>query len=111
MISTLILTLAPTSPPTVIHRKSVGTPARVGHDLSDSVLLPRLIRSKHTGLDRSVSLAFNPHHTVSQRHRIPPLQVTAQDITTAMRFRQNPIIFLINNGGYTIEVEIHDGAL
>ena len=28
-----------------------------------------------------------------------------------MRFRQNPIIFLINNGGYTIEVEIHDGAL
>ena len=28
-----------------------------------------------------------------------------------MRFRQNPIIFLINNGGYTIEVEIHDGTL
>ena len=22
---------------------------------------------------------------------------------------QNPIIFLVNNGGYTIEVEIHDG--
>ena len=27
-----------------------------------------------------------------------------------MRHRQNPIIFLINNGGYTIEVEIHDGV-
>ena len=27
-----------------------------------------------------------------------------------MRHRQNPLIFLINNGGYTIEVEIHDGA-
>ena len=36
--------------------------------------------------------------------------MTAQDIVTAMRFRQNPIIFLVNNGGYTIEVEIHDGA-
>lgn len=36
-------------------------------------------------------------------------QVTAQDISTMMRVGQNPIIFLINNGGYTIEVEIHDG--
>lgn len=26
-----------------------------------------------------------------------------------MRCQQNSIIFLINNGGYTIEVEIHDG--
>nr|ABJ99596.1 pyruvate decarboxylase [Lycoris aurea] len=36
-------------------------------------------------------------------------QVTAQDVSTMIRFGQNPIIFLINNGGYTIEVEIHDG--
>ena len=26
-----------------------------------------------------------------------------------LRCGQNQIIFLINNGGYTIEVEIHDG--
>jgi pyruvate decarboxylase len=26
-----------------------------------------------------------------------------------LRCAQNSIIFLINNGGYTIEVEIHDG--
>jgi pyruvate decarboxylase len=26
-----------------------------------------------------------------------------------LRWGQNNIIFLINNGGYTIEVEIHDG--
>ncbi|KAL4321968.1 hypothetical protein S245_048688 [Arachis hypogaea] len=32
-------------------------------------------------------------------------QVTAQDV----RCGQKTIIFLINNGGYTIEVEIHDG--
>ncbi|CAA6669308.1 unnamed protein product [Spirodela intermedia] len=36
-------------------------------------------------------------------------QVTAQDVSTMLRAQQNPIIFLINNGGYTIEVEIHDG--
>ncbi|GKB45235.1 pyruvate decarboxylase 2 [Tanacetum coccineum] len=36
-------------------------------------------------------------------------QVTAQDVSTMLRWGQNPIIFLINNGGYTIEVEIHDG--
>ncbi|KAF4393065.1 hypothetical protein F8388_012574 [Cannabis sativa] len=35
--------------------------------------------------------------------------VTAQDISTMIRCGQNTIIFLINNGGYTIEVEIHDG--
>ncbi|KAL1819135.1 hypothetical protein ACET3Z_014004 [Daucus carota] len=36
-------------------------------------------------------------------------QVTAQDVSTMLRWDQNPIIFLLNNGGYTIEVVIHDG--
>ncbi|KAG2690910.1 hypothetical protein I3843_09G208100 [Carya illinoinensis] len=36
-------------------------------------------------------------------------QVTAQDVSTMIRCGQRTIIFLINNGGYTIEVEIHDG--
>ncbi|XP_074592684.1 pyruvate decarboxylase 1-like [Curcuma longa] len=36
-------------------------------------------------------------------------QVTAQDVSTMIRQGQRSIIFLINNGGYTIEVEIHDG--
>jgi TPP-dependent 2-oxoacid decarboxylase len=36
-------------------------------------------------------------------------QVTAQDVSTMLRCGQKSIIFLINNGGYTIEVEIHDG--
>ena len=36
-------------------------------------------------------------------------QLTAQEISTIIRYNLNPIIFLINNGGYTIEVEIHDG--
>ncbi|KAJ0923564.1 putative pyruvate decarboxylase [Helianthus annuus] len=36
-------------------------------------------------------------------------QVTAQDVSTMLRCGHKSIIFLINNGGYTIEVEIHDG--
>lgn len=32
-----------------------------------------------------------------------------QDVSTMLKLGQNNIIFLINNGGYTIEVEIHDG--
>ncbi|XP_038882334.1 pyruvate decarboxylase 2-like [Benincasa hispida] len=36
-------------------------------------------------------------------------QMTPQDVSTMLRLGQNNIIFLINNGGYTIEVEIHDG--
>ena len=36
-------------------------------------------------------------------------QLTAQEVSTMIRYGMKPIIFLINNGGYTIEVEIHDG--
>ncbi|TVU21718.1 hypothetical protein EJB05_31373 [Eragrostis curvula] len=39
----------------------------------------------------------------------PKMRVTAQEVSTMIRWGQNSIIFLINNGGYTIEVEIHDG--
>lgn len=36
-------------------------------------------------------------------------QLTAQEVSTMIREGTNPILFLINNRGYTIEVEIHDG--
>lgn len=36
-------------------------------------------------------------------------QLTAQEVSTMIRYGVSPVIFLINNGGYTIEVEIHDG--
>ncbi|VAH25988.1 unnamed protein product [Triticum turgidum subsp. durum] len=42
-------------------------------------------------------------------YAVGSFQVTAQDVSTMLRCGQNSIIFLINNGGYTIEVEIHDG--
>lgn len=35
--------------------------------------------------------------------------MTVQEVSTMLRCEQNGIIFLINNGGYTTEVEIHDG--
>lgn len=36
-------------------------------------------------------------------------QMTAQELSTMIRYGLKPIIFVMNNGGYTIEVEIHDG--
>jgi TPP-dependent 2-oxoacid decarboxylase len=36
-------------------------------------------------------------------------QMTAQEVSTIIRYGCNPIIFLINNGGYVIERVIHDG--
>jgi TPP-dependent 2-oxoacid decarboxylase len=36
-------------------------------------------------------------------------QLTAQEISTMVRYETKPIIVLINNRGYTIEAEIHDG--
>ena len=36
-------------------------------------------------------------------------QMTAQELSTIIRHKLNPIIFLINNDGYTIERVIHDG--
>lgn len=36
-------------------------------------------------------------------------QMTAQEISTLLRYNYEGIIFLLNNRGYTIEVKIHDG--
>ena len=36
-------------------------------------------------------------------------QLTAQEVCQMVRLKLPVIIFLVNNGGYTIEVEIHDG--
>ncbi|MCX7115433.1 MAG: thiamine pyrophosphate-binding protein [Gammaproteobacteria bacterium] len=36
-------------------------------------------------------------------------QMTAQEVSTLIRYDYHPIIFLMNNASYTIEVQIHDG--
>ena len=35
--------------------------------------------------------------------------MTAQDVSTMLQRGQKSIVFLMNNGGYTTEAEIHDG--
>jgi len=37
-------------------------------------------------------------------------QMTAQELSTIIRKKRNPIIFVLNNQGYVIERMIHDGA-
>jgi indolepyruvate decarboxylase len=36
-------------------------------------------------------------------------QMSAQELSTLIRYQLKPIIFLMNNASYTIEVQIHDG--
>lgn len=36
-------------------------------------------------------------------------QMSAQELSTMIRYQLNPIIFVMNNGSYTIEAQIHDG--
>jgi len=55
----------------------------------------------------SISIQFVEN--MWQEFNLTVIQVTAQEVSTMLRWGQNTIIFLINNGGYTIEVEIHDG--
>jgi TPP-dependent 2-oxoacid decarboxylase len=36
-------------------------------------------------------------------------QMSAQELSTMLRYGCSGILFLLNNGGYTIEAKIHDG--
>ena len=62
----------------------------------------------------SVPAAFGyalgaPHRKVIALVGDGSFQVTAQEVSQMVRLRLPIILFLINNHGYTIEVEIHDG--
>jgi len=61
------------------------------------------------GTTLGYSLGCNPHHRVITFVGDGSFQLTAQEVSTIIRYELNPIIFVLNNGGYTIEVEIHDG--
>jgi len=37
-------------------------------------------------------------------------QMTGQELSTIIRYRQNPVVFLLNNGGYQVERAIYDNA-
>jgi TPP-dependent 2-oxoacid decarboxylase len=62
-----------------------------------------------TGATLGVSIGAGPDKRVIALIGDGSFQLTAQEVSTMIRYDANPIIFLLNNRGYTIEVEIHDG--
>lgn len=73
------------------------------------------IQMQYGSIGWSVGAALGYQVAVQGQRRVIALigdgsfQMTAQEVSTMIRYGQSPIIFLFNNGGYTIEVEIHDG--
>ncbi len=61
------------------------------------------------GATLGYSLACKTDHRIIAFIGDGSFQLTAQEVSTMIRYEVHPIIFLLNNGGYTIEVEIHDG--
>jgi indolepyruvate decarboxylase len=53
--------------------------------------------------------AANPKRRVIGLIGDGSFQMTAQEVSTILRYNYSGIIFLLNNGAYTIEVMIHDG--
>jgi pyruvate decarboxylase len=61
------------------------------------------------GASLGYQLAVQPARRVIACIGDGSFQMTAQELSTMIRYGLKPIIFIMNNGGYTIEVEIHDG--
>jgi indolepyruvate decarboxylase len=53
--------------------------------------------------------AANPKRRVIGLIGDGSFQMTAQEVSTILRYNYAGVIFLMNNGAYTIEVMIHDG--
>jgi indolepyruvate decarboxylase len=53
--------------------------------------------------------AANPKRRVIGLIGDGSFQMTAQEVSTILRYNYSGVIFLLNNGAYTIEVMIHDG--
>jgi len=62
-----------------------------------------------TGATLGVSLASGSRRRTVSLIGDGSFQLTAQEVSTMIRHGADPVIFLLNNRGYTIEVEIHDG--
>jgi len=62
-----------------------------------------------TGATLGVALGAEPGRRTMALIGDGSFQLTAQEVSTMIRHGATPIIFLLNNRGYTIEVEIHDG--
>lgn len=73
------------------------------------------IQLQYGSIGWSVGATLGVQAAFLQKRRVIALigdgsfQMSAQEISTMIRYDLKPIIFLFNNKGYTIEVEIHDG--
>lgn len=73
------------------------------------------IQMQYGSIGWSVGAATGYQAAVNNERRViatigdGSFQMSAQEISTMVRYGLKPIVFLFNNGGYTIEVEIHDG--
>ena len=73
------------------------------------------IQMQYGSIGWSVGAALGYQLAVQPRGRViacigdGSFQMTAQELSTMIRYGLKPIVFIMNNGGYTIEVEIHDG--
>lgn len=76
---------------------------------------PFAIQMQYGSIGWSVGALLGMQAALHQKKRVIGLigdgsfQMSAQEISTLIRYRFKPIIFLMNNASYTIEVQIHDG--
>lgn len=76
---------------------------------------PFEIQMQYGSIGWSVGALLGMQAALHQRKRVIALigdgsfQMSAQEVSTLVRYDFKPIIFLMNNASYTIEVQIHDG--
>lgn len=76
---------------------------------------PFEIQMQYGSIGWSVGALLGMQAALHQHKRVIGLigdgsfQMSAQELSTMIRYGFKPIIFLMNNGSYTIEVQIHDG--
>lgn len=76
---------------------------------------PFEIQMQYGSIGWSVGALLGMQAALHERKRVIALigdgsfQMSAQEVSTLIRYGYKPIIFLMNNAAYTIEVQIHDG--
>ncbi|KAL5072918.1 hypothetical protein RYX36_011902 [Vicia faba] len=87
-------------------------PFSLSPKLSNEIGLEAAVEAAAEFLNKAVKpvLVAGPKIRVAKAYEaFTELADKTPDVSTMLRCGQKTIIFLINNGGYTIEVEIHDG--
>lgn len=73
------------------------------------------VQMQYGSIGWSVGAAFGYAVAAGDQRRVIALigdgsfQMSAQEVSSMIRYKTNPIIVLVNNSGYTIESEIHEG--